>query len=91
VLFLAVPRGTPLRFDPQLGFHFYGADLCLQARTRGLAAVALDALCLHNSRSVGLPESFFPSARALTAKWRPKLPLATSCVQIERDGQMSQW
>jgi len=36
-LLLVVPRNTPLRFDPDLGFHLYGADLCLQAAERGLA------------------------------------------------------
>ena len=26
-LLLVVPRDTPLRFDPDLGFHMYGADV----------------------------------------------------------------
>jgi len=43
-LLLAVSRDLPIPFDPQLGFHLYGADLCLGARQEGLAAVALDAL-----------------------------------------------
>ena len=33
-LLLVVPRDTPLRFDPNVGFHLYGADLCLQAAER---------------------------------------------------------
>jgi hypothetical protein len=49
-ILLAVPRDTSLRFDPALGFHFYGADLCLAARKRGLPSVAVDALCFHHSR-----------------------------------------
>ncbi len=42
-LLLIVRHNTPLRFDPGLGFHLYGADLCLQARERGLATVSLGA------------------------------------------------
>ena len=64
-LLLVVPRDTPLRFDPALGFHLYGADLCLQAAERGLAVVALGALCHHNSRSIGLPDAVFSQRRGL--------------------------
>src|SRR5262249_54502863 len=28
-LLLALPKGTLLRADPRLGFHLYGADLCV--------------------------------------------------------------
>jgi SAM-dependent methyltransferase len=83
-LLLAVPRQTPLRFDPALGFHFYGADLCLAARQRGLAATALDAPCFHNSRSVGLPAEFFASGAAFARKWSGALPVATSCALVDR-------
>ena len=30
-LLLVIRRDSPLRFDPSLGFHMYGADICLQA------------------------------------------------------------
>jgi hypothetical protein len=43
-LLLAVPKDAPIRFDPRLGFHFYGADACLIARKYNLAAVVLDAI-----------------------------------------------
>ena len=66
-LLLVVRRDTPLRFDPALGFHLYGADICLQAAERGLAVVALGALCHHNSRSVGLPQAFFQARRSSPA------------------------
>jgi Glycosyltransferase like family len=36
-LLLVVRRDSGLRFDPDLGFHLYGADICLRARERGLA------------------------------------------------------
>jgi hypothetical protein len=44
-LLLVIPSSTHLRFDPDLGFHLYGADICLTAQERGLAVVALDAAC----------------------------------------------
>ena len=87
-LLLVVPRETPLRFDPDLGFHLYGADLCLQAAEQGLAVVALGALCHHNSRSIGLPRAFFPSAEVFARKWAHRLPVATSCVVIDRQGRV---
>ena len=87
-LLLVVRRDTPLRFDPALGFHMYGADICLQAAERGLAVVCLGALCEHNSRSVGLPKAFFPSAEVFARKWAHRLPVATSCVVIDREGKL---
>jgi len=87
-LLLVVPRNTPLRFDPALGFHLYGADICLQAAERGLAVVALGAVCHHNSRSVGLPEAFFPSAEVFARKWTHRLPVATPCVVVDRQGRV---
>jgi SAM-dependent methyltransferase len=81
-LLLDLPRDTPLRAEPRLGFHLYGTDLCLQARARRLPAVVLDAICLHNSRHVDLPREFWTSADALAAKWPDALPVATPCVMI---------
>ena len=87
-LLLVVRRDSGLQFDPALGFHLYGADICLQARERGLAVVALGALCHHNSRSVGLPAAFFRSADAFARKWSHRLPVATPCVIIDRGGRV---
>jgi hypothetical protein len=85
-LLLVVRRDTTMRFDPELGFHLYGADICMQAHERRLAVVALEALCHHNSASVGLPDAFFPSAEVFARKWRQRLPVATPCVIIDRQG-----
>jgi Glycosyltransferase like family len=82
-LLLVIPRGMPLKVDPELGFHLYGADLCLQAAECGLAVVVIDAYCHHNSRSVGLPRDFFASAKAFARKWHHRLPVATPCVIID--------
>jgi hypothetical protein len=82
-LLLVVPRNTPSRFDPDLGFHLYGADISLQAHERGLAVVALDAACHHNTRTAALPKAFFQSARIFAEKWNHRLPVATPCVVID--------
>ncbi len=83
-LVLVLPRGTPLRLDPALGFHFYGADLCLQAQERGLATVAVEALCFHNSQGVELPPEFAASGRAFARKWAERLPVKTTCAVVDR-------
>lgn len=84
-LLLVVPKDTPLRFDPDLGFHLYGADLCLQAAERGLAVVVIEAPCYHNSRNIGLPEAFFKSAEVFARKWQHRLRVATPCVIIDEE------
>jgi hypothetical protein len=85
-LLLVVRRDSPLRFDPALGFHLYGADICLQAAECGLAVVAIGALCQHNSRSIGLPEAFCQSAAVFARKRSHRLPVVTPCVIIDRGG-----
>ncbi len=87
-LLLAVPRGTPLRFEPSLGWHFYGSDICLAARRQGLAAVALDAVCYHNTRTDWYPEGFAESGAVFARKWADALPLATPCIFVEADGRL---
>jgi hypothetical protein len=88
-LLLVLPRDTPLRFDPALGFHLYGADICLQAAERGLAVAVVDAHCDHHSRNVGLPQSFFASAQVFARKWARRLPVATPCALIDRSGAVA--
>jgi 2-polyprenyl-3-methyl-5-hydroxy-6-metoxy-1,4-benzoquinol methylase len=87
-LLLVLPKASPLRFDSTLGFHFYGADICLAAQNLGLAALVVDALCFHNSPHVGLSPDFYRSAQRFAAKWAQRLPLATSCVRINQGGRV---
>jgi hypothetical protein len=87
-LLLVVRCDSGLRFDPDLGFHLYGADICLHARERGLAVVALGALCYHNSRGAGLPEAFYRSAGVFARKWSHRLPVDTPCVIIDVGGEV---
>lgn len=82
-LLLAVPKDTPLRFDPRLGFHFYGADLCLQARKAGRSVLAIDALCFHNSSREGLDDDFYRSGKTFAHKWADELPILTTCARVD--------
>jgi SAM-dependent methyltransferase len=80
---LAVPRDTPLRFDPELGFHLYGADLCLSARRQGLPVAVLDAPCLHNSLFAYLSPDFHSARERLLAKWPDIRPLHSSMGRLD--------
>jgi SAM-dependent methyltransferase len=80
---LAFPRGSPLRLDPALGWHFYGADVAWAAQKHGRVAVAVDAPCLHNSLGgPQVPQAFFESAAVFREKWRADLPIQTSCAVV---------
>jgi ubiquinone/menaquinone biosynthesis C-methylase UbiE len=80
---LGVRRDTPLRFDPALGFHLYGADLCLSAGRLGLPVAVLDAPCLHNSLFAYLPAAFHAARERLLAKWPDVRPLYSSMGQLD--------
>lgn len=80
---LAFRRMSPVHFDPALGFHLYGADLALQAATRGLGVVALDAPCFHNSLFHALPTAFHDARRRLLAKWPDVRPLHASMGRLD--------
>jgi Glycosyltransferase like family len=88
-MLLIVPRDTPLRLDPALGFHLYGAGICLQAQERGLAVVVLDAVCHHNTQTVALPKAFFRSAGIFAESGRTGCPwprLASSSISGDECG-----
>ena len=82
-LLLIVPKRSPLRFDPALGFHLYGTDIALAAERAGLVAVVIDAPCHHNSQQGdALPPAFSASAEYLRGKWSENLPITTPCTII---------
>lgn len=62
-------REANLRFDEDLpGFHLYGADLCLQANSRSLGALVVDAPVRH--LSTGTIDNEFRAAQEwLLSKW----------------------
>lgn len=97
-LLLAVHRDSGLAVAPELGWHLYGTDLCLQAEAAGQVALVLDAPCEHRS---ALPrtlqahddtaaaalqtqvDAFNRSARVLAARWPTALPVTTAVATIE--------
>ena len=83
-LLIAVRKSSGLRFEPQLGWHFYGTDICLAAHERGLRCAVVDALCFHNSQSVDVPSDFWISKQRFADKWKKRLPIETSCINCQK-------
>ncbi len=85
-LLLVLRRRGGLRFDERLpGFHLYGSDICLEARTRGMNAYALAAFCIHNSRGIRfLPQGYWKAYCYMRRKWWNRLPVETPCLRLSR-------
>lgn len=79
-LVLIVPKSSPVRFDPTVGYHLYGTDACLTAASLGHEAFVIDAPCFHNSKQGDtLPPAYRQAELALIRKWPSKLPIAAPC------------
>jgi len=95
-LLFAVRRDTGLHLEPDLGFDFYGTDLALTARERGLDVVVVDACCEHwssLSREGPFPRHVVERVRAageaFERKWSHRLPVVTPCFSINRPGDVA--
>ena len=70
-----------LSFDERFRFHFYGADLCMQAYVIGLDVMALQLNCQHKSRTlhgdITSPE-YLSSLKLFKQKWKQFLPIRTT-------------
>lgn len=80
---LILQRKNGLSFDDELGgYHFYGADICLQARKKGLKCYAIDA-CLTHLSGGKKDELFYNMLKKLQNKWtnQPSSPyvIQTTC------------
>ena len=87
-ILLAFPKETSLRLDPELGFHLYGTDVCLEAASRGLKSVVVNAPAFHNSlgwrpSASYVSESFDASRRYLLSKWLTIRPLYSNMGQLD--------
>lgn len=80
-LCLIVPKNAPFRFDETAldHFHWYGADICLDALSKGYRNFAIDAECIHlsdgrSNLSGGHAAKFIEDARKIWWKWCGRFP-----------------
>jgi hypothetical protein len=80
-LCMVVPKNAPFKFDEQLldHFHWYGADICLDALSKGYRNFAIDAECVHlsdgrSNLSGGHAQKFIDDARKIWWKWSNRFP-----------------
>jgi glycosyltransferase involved in cell wall biosynthesis len=67
---LILRKSSGLRFDEQLGgWHFYGADICLEAAKRGMKNYVIDARVYHGGKA-SMGTSFEQIKKVFAEKWR---------------------
>lgn len=76
-LVLVIRREAGLRFDEGVpGFHFYGTDIVMQGRVRGMPSFVVEAPAVHNSRPTRTLTGVYARAyRYMQKKWRRHLPI----------------
>lgn len=87
--FLVVKRAARVGFSRDLeGFHFYGADICLNADVQGWRAYVIDFHLEHLSQG-NRSASFYAAEKAFCAKWsralRPRW-IQTTCALLRLSG-----
>jgi len=88
-LLFAIPRGSRLRLDPELGFDLYATDLVCQASERGGCCAVVDAPCEHRSSlpRTNIPRSlvdrFRKAALVFERKWAARFPIETPCIRFD--------
>ncbi|MBM3390160.1 MAG: hypothetical protein FJY26_11805 [Betaproteobacteria bacterium] len=97
-MLVAVRVDSGLRWDPALGFDFYGTDVCLQALEQGYACAALDACCEHHTSTPSsglmprrLIDRIARNSAVFERKWAHRLPLSTSCFHIQQAGDVARF
>jgi hypothetical protein len=75
-LCLIVPKDAPFKFDESIldHFHWYGADICLDAMSKGYRNFAIDAECVHlsdgrSNLSGNNSTKFIEDAKKIWWKW----------------------
>ena len=86
---MVIRKSSGLRFDEGIiGFHFYGADLCLEALSRGRQNYAILCPIIHNDNGGSLvcgKKEFMRLFDVFGKKWMPKFPfIRTTTVIISK-------
>lgn len=79
---LVFRRDSGILPDPELGWHFYDADMCLQAAEKGLKVVAVENWLLHRSNWREPDASFKASEEIFRRKRASALPVEVPCALI---------
>jgi len=81
---LIIRRSSRIHFDEQLaGYHFYGTDICLEAKRRGMKCYSISAFCIHNTNCYKLlPLEFWRGYFFIRRKWKSELPITSPCVEV---------
>jgi hypothetical protein len=90
-LLMVFPSETPIRLDPDLGWHLYGADACIKARKLGLKALVVNNCVVHMCSRVNYDpqqdETFRQSLAAFLIK-NPD-PIKTTMITVHIDGSVT--
>ena len=68
--------------DPELGWHFYDADMCLQAAEKNLKVVAVESWLLHRSNWREPDAAFKASEEIFRRKRASALPMEVPCTLV---------
>lgn len=84
-LMLVIKKESGLKFDEKIpSAHFYGVDICLQAKEIGLKNYVIRAFCHHNSTNSDARSVEFLKAKSyIKKKWKKYLPFRTTCTIIQ--------
>lgn len=74
-----------LSFDERFRFHFYGADLCMQAYTLGFDVMAMQLKCQHKSKTIHgdiTSKDYLTALEMFSEKWKRFSPVRTTTIRI---------
>lgn len=85
-MIIILNRNADICFDNKLpGYHFYGTDICFEAKSKLRENFIIKNFCIHNSLPVRkLDKSFWNACEFIRRKWFNELPIVTTCVHIHK-------